>query len=64
MHDALQCIHLSDEVSIEKEVEDEDCNFWTEVAAKIQKIESNAKLIVVLSHKVSLLRQQLSSAPS
>jgi len=64
VHNVLQRVHPSDEVSFEEEVEDEDCNFWAEVATRIQKIELCAKLIAGLSHEVSLLRQQLSSAPS
>jgi len=64
VRDTLECVHPYDEVAIEEKVEDENCNYWAEVAASIQKIESNAMLIAKLSHEVSLLRQQMSSAPS
>ena len=64
MREALECLHPCDEVGIEEEVEDEICNYGAEVAAAIQKIESNAVLIAELSHQVSLLRQQICNAPS
>jgi len=64
VREALECVHPCDEVGIEEDVEDDNCNYGAEVAATIQKIESNAVLIVELSHQVSLLRQQMCNAPS
>ena len=64
VREALECVHPCDEVGNEEDVEDDNCNYGAEVAATIQKIESNAVLIVELSHQVSLLRQQMCNAPS
>jgi len=64
VREALECLHPCDEVGIEEKVEDEICNYGAEVAAAIQKIESNAVLIADLSHQVSMLRQQICNATS
>ena len=64
VREALECVHPCNEVGIEVDVEDDNCNYGAEVAATIQKIESNAVLIAELSHQVSLLRQQMCNAPS
>jgi len=64
VREALECVHPCDEVGIEEDIEDDNCNYRAEVVASIQKIEANAVLIVELSHQVSLLRQQMCNAPS
>jgi len=64
VREALECVHPCDEVGIEEDVEDNNCNYGAKVAAIIQKIESNTVLITELSHQVSLLRQQMCNAPS
>jgi len=42
----------------------EDSNVWTKTAVIIQNIESNANLLAALGQEISLMREQLSSAPN